>query len=77
MPEGGQIHIRVLGEQSFIKTRIRDSGPGIPDAGKERIFMPYCRGNTSDKAGLGLGLAINKEIIEKHENNTPYPWRGA
>lgn len=40
-----------------------DSGPGVPEAEKERIFRPFV---TSRARGMGLGLAIVKGIIEAH-----------
>lgn len=42
---------------------ITDSGPGVPKADAERIFEPFYRG---DQAGLGLGLAIARSIVELH-----------
>jgi len=53
---------------------IADTGKGVPDEDKEKIFDPYF---TKDKEGQGLGLAIVHSIILEHhgkirvEDNTP------
>ena len=55
---------------SFDKVRerlvieIKDNGPGIPAADKNRIFEPYF---TTKKGGTGLGLAIVSSIISDHQ----------
>jgi two-component system, OmpR family, sensor histidine kinase KdpD len=47
---------------------VRDEGPGIPPAERERIFEPFYRGATVERAvaGSGLGLAICRGIVEAH-----------
>ena len=42
---------------------IRDSGPGIEDSIKEKIFKPFV---TSSSSGFGVGLAVSKSIIDRH-----------
>jgi signal transduction histidine kinase len=65
--------ISQLVENGLVKVSVRDSGPGIDDAIKDKLFQPFV---TSRKSGLGIGLAISKSIIEKHkgeiwaDNNT-------
>jgi two-component system OmpR family sensor kinase len=44
---------------------VRDEGPGIAQADRERIFNRYARGDTSSD-GLGLGLSIVQAIAEAH-----------
>ncbi len=49
--------------------RVRDSGPGIPREQQERIFEMFYRdpkAEASSKNGLGIGLAICKDIVERH-----------
>jgi signal transduction histidine kinase len=48
-----------------IKVLIRDNGPGIPSAIKDKIFDPFFTTKPVGK-GTGLGLAICYQIIEKH-----------
>ena len=60
---------RVPGEssQGWIEVSVEDDGPGIPESDRERLFAPYVRGETREKtAGLGIGLAISRRIIDAH-----------
>lgn len=45
---------------------IRDTGIGIPDEEKERIFNRYAQIGKKNRTGIGLGLYISKTIIESH-----------
>ena len=49
--------------------RVRDSGPGIPEAELERVFEPFYRLESSrnrDSGGSGLGLSIARDIAQSH-----------
>ncbi|GEM_PF-311257 len=57
---------RLLGQES-ISIRVVDQGPGIkPEEAKEIFSEFYVGGRGSNKLGIGLGLAITKEIIHAH-----------
>ncbi len=45
--------------------RVRDNGPGVLPADRERIFEPFHRGST-DRGGAGLGLNLVREIVARH-----------
>ncbi|MGN6109988.1 MAG: ATP-binding protein, partial [Kofleriaceae bacterium] len=49
---------------------VEDSGPGVPEEDRERVFEKFFRrdGVPSD-GGVGLGLAIGREIVEAHGGN--------
>jgi signal transduction histidine kinase len=67
-PDGGSIHLQITATTDGHATaEIRDSGPGIPAAHRERIFERFYRvdaGRSSDSGGAGLGLAIARWAIE-------------
>lgn len=61
---------------------VSDTGPGIPDDCKERIFERFYRADTahSDKQHFGLGLCLAKEIADAHHGKlrvSDSPSRGA
>lgn len=68
MPPGGQLTVQVQvlerGPQGQLaEIRIMDTGPGIPEENRRRIFDPYF---TTKADGSGLGLAICKRILTVH-----------
>ncbi len=56
---GGRIEIKLDGR----KIEIRDTGPGIPEDMREKIFEPFF---SLDPRGTGLGLSITRKIVELH-----------
>ncbi|MEY2736340.1 MAG: hypothetical protein RLZ58_1749 [Pseudomonadota bacterium] len=48
--------------------RVSDSGPGVPESERERIFEPFYRlGGASERdGGVGLGLALVRQIAQRH-----------
>jgi signal transduction histidine kinase len=46
-----------------IEVAVRDDGPGVPVADREKIFRPFF---TTKSAGTGLGLAISHKIVTAH-----------
>jgi signal transduction histidine kinase len=72
-PSGGRITLATKIEQwdqePWITISVQDSGPGISEAEKKRIFSRFYRGLVGQASGIpgtGLGLSICKEIIERH-----------
>jgi PAS domain S-box-containing protein len=64
-PREGQIRIRSMNLRSdSLRIEVRDSGKGIAPGVAPRIFDPFEQAENSD--GLGLGLAICKNIVELH-----------
>jgi len=64
-------HIQPAEDGRRIVVSVTDSGPGIPDAHKERIFLKFHqvkRGKLTGQ-GVGLGLTICKTIIEAHHGH--------
>jgi two-component system OmpR family sensor kinase len=64
---GGTVDIRIergpAGEACLV---VEDSGPGIPDAERDRVFDRFYRVPGTDAPGSGLGLAIVKTIADRH-----------
>lgn len=66
---GGMVRVSVAKVGSFVRVEIEDSGRGIPDEHKERIFETFQQVDKSDsreKGGTGLGLAICRAIVLQH-----------
>jgi signal transduction histidine kinase len=66
---GGGAFVTVGMENSAALITIDDEGPGIPDQSMSRVFEPFFRVDPARRKpglGAGLGLAIAKEIVERH-----------
>ncbi|KAA0010530.1 hypothetical protein B6U81_01635 [Thermoplasmatales archaeon ex4484_30] len=61
--EKGIISIEAKKDGSFAHLIIKDNGKGIPPSELEKIFEPFY---TRDGGGVGLGLAIAKNVVESH-----------
>ena len=69
-PPNGNVEIRTYNEGKFILISIKDSGPGIKEDDKLKIFERFYQVDKSRKGGegrgVGLGLAITKQIMSAH-----------
>jgi signal transduction histidine kinase len=67
-PEGGRVDVGVAADAGHAVLSVRDSGPGIPEADRERVFDRFVRGGVTAEAvrGSGLGLSIVKRVAERH-----------
>jgi signal transduction histidine kinase len=64
-PQGGCITMQLTSDKVFTMT---DSGPGIPDLDKEKVFQRFYRTETSRHTpGNGLGLSLVSAVIAAHE----------
>jgi PAS domain S-box-containing protein len=68
-PEEGKLWITAARADDWLHLSVIDNGAGIKKEDLERIFEPFCQldytpGN--GKGGTGLGLAVVKEIVERH-----------
>jgi signal transduction histidine kinase len=61
-PPGGSVSVAVAGEGRRVRLTVDDSGPGIPEAERGRIFDRFHRA-TDQPGGAGLGLAIADAIV--------------
>jgi signal transduction histidine kinase/ActR/RegA family two-component response regulator len=54
--------------KQYVRVSIRDSGPGIPEDVRDRIFEPFYSTKRADKKrGSGLGLSVVKTVVEDHK----------
>ncbi len=71
MPDGGVLKVgtglrRTRSKKSYVDVVVADSGPGIPDEVKEKMFDPFF---TTRSMGTGLGLSISLQIAREHGGN--------
>jgi len=66
MPEGGKLAIAVRQKDSSIQVEVVDTGCGIPEEARGKLFEPLY---TTKAKGIGLGLAVCKSIIERHDGH--------
>jgi len=67
-PSGTNVIVDIGVEDSSVCVSVKDSGPGIDNAEREEIFLPFVRGaaGRGGDSGLGVGLALTKQIVEAH-----------
>ncbi|SFG68721.1 two-component system, NtrC family, sensor kinase [Methylobacterium gossipiicola] len=68
MPETGTITILTTSTDETDEIRISDTGPGIPEALREKIFEPFFTTKPVG-AGTGLGLAIAYSVVQAHSGS--------
>ncbi len=67
--ENTPVHVRVQRNEVVAVVAVQDFGKGIPYAEQKHIFEAFYRTSEAQKQvkrGMGLGLAISKDIIERH-----------
>lgn len=63
MPDGGRLTLTTQVEDGMLKLSAEDTGCGMPEAVRERIFSPFF---TTKREGSGLGLVIARRIAAEH-----------
>jgi signal transduction histidine kinase len=66
----GQVIVQAFREQATVRINIRDTGPGIEPNLRDLLFTRFIRGSAginSPERGIGLGLALARELIERQQ----------
>ena len=64
-PAGSRVRVATSTFGDRVEIRVIDHGPGVDEARREDIFLPFQRlGDTDNTTGLGLGLALSRGFIE-------------
>ncbi len=69
MPNGGDLTITGNPQENKAVITISDTGVGIPDEIKPKLFAPLM---TSKSKGQGFGLALSKRLVESMNGNISY-----
>lgn len=71
MSYSGVLEIVTRAEGRFVLIEITDSGAGIPEQIKSKVFDPFFTSKAQGE-GSGLGLVISKQIVEKHQGELTF-----
>jgi PAS domain S-box-containing protein len=63
MQSGGKLTIELTADERSLAIVVADTGPGIPENIRSRIFDPYF---TTKRRGLGMGLALCEKVVREH-----------
>ena len=68
-PERGTVRLEARREDDDLILTVADTGIGIPQADRERVFQPFDQGSNpeADKSGAGLGLSLVRNFIALHD----------
>ncbi len=66
--EQGSVRVSLETGEGYAEIQVSDTGAGMDEETKARIFMPYVQGDYGirDGRGIGLGLSICKQLVELH-----------
>jgi GAF domain-containing protein len=64
MPNAGTFTVATRTDGVKVELRFTDTGPGVPEEFRDRIFEPFF--SLGKRAGAGLGLSIARRIVEEH-----------
>lgn len=65
-PETGHIAVTLSDSRDSVRFVVADTGPGIPDTLKDKVFDRFFKGKKSNSAGSGLGLSMVKWVADAH-----------
>jgi signal transduction histidine kinase len=65
-PPGGRVTVGRRDDHSRIVFSVGDTGPGRPADEVSHLFDRFWQARGADRRGLGIGLAIAREVVEAH-----------
>lgn len=71
-PENGMVTIDLSRERGFAKISVTDTGVGIAEDDMKKVFSRFWRADVARQnvdGGLGIGLALVKEVVDQHRGN--------
>lgn len=74
-PEGGSVVVGLVCEPRQVVISVRDSGIGIPEDQRDRVFTRFWRSDEArerSRSGFGIGLAMVREIIDQHGGSVAF-----
>jgi signal transduction histidine kinase len=72
---GGRVSVRLQAQPQTVRVEVHDTGPGIPEGDRARVFDRFYRGDRSrlsQSGHAGLGLAIARGILELHGSSIDF-----
>ena len=68
VPTGGRVDVQVTAEGGRVRLAVSDTGPGIPEADRQRVLQRFVRlaPSQGDGKGSGLGLSIVARVVAQH-----------
>ena len=73
--QGGAIRAEIMRDGMNVRIAVEDDGPGVPESERERIFAPFYRApgpRPPGDTGLGLGLALVRQVARYHGGDVTY-----
>jgi signal transduction histidine kinase len=74
-PAGGTVTVRLAVEPKQVVVSVRDSGIGIPEEQRDRVFTRFWRSDAArerSRSGFGVGLAMVREIVDQHGGSVSF-----
>lgn len=62
-PDGSAVEVATDAVDGVVRIAVRDHGGGVRPEVRGRLFTPFC---TTKPEGIGLGLALAKELVDAH-----------
>ena len=68
-PRGGRVDVSCSRKDKRVMLEVSDTGPGVPEAERDRVFDRFYRRAGEQESGSGLGLSIVRVIADRHGAN--------